>query len=760
MAVVDAQFLVDFLGDTLGALALDISLVDGLNGDILHLNSDFPNQLVLTISNNTSKDINIGAISGAPSLSQYDFAIRFTNNTFYFGSDPEISVASSTWTLDLKKDSSGYVSEIFLGTSTALTLKAKGTAGDSLSVALTYSDAAAASSAVAVDANINISKHVSSAGTPIPGMVSEQLTLLQDAGIPTPLAVVVSGPRTVLNDGTTPQDVRLRLINTSAEPVVFSAPVSGGKSTSQLRIVLPLSDQSSSYWALSTTSEAKNIDLSVPPSVKADWTITSSSDADQKEFILEPVYSKNAKIAGNSVLELTLSGVSSSLAPGFADVIVELSNFPIFGTQAKVVQIEKSPLVYNNAVHTGLTSAGTSGAGTGLSFTGDSSSNMLYVEQTGAGPSAFLKGGGGLVVKDMAGASPGISVVGITKGRGIYVDNSGTEDGLYIRMVAPTNTATGVTIDQSGDGLAAHFIGGTGVLVEKPKTGSNGITVKGLDTGQAISVENGGTGDGISIDMSDAANTASGLAVKQSGKGKAASFAGGAGVSVENVGGSSNGLDVKMASSATGHSGEFSGGAGLMTDILNVSGSSNMFGTVKKLDTGTYTANSDGFAIGYVAKPAKVTGMDAANIFGETDGLAVSATGGHIVDYMASGMRSCTTISNTNSFMMPVKKGSSFSLSIGRWKTNGILVDAPPISFFWVPIGTSSTLTAVKTADIDPVVDDMAELKFDVPEREIAILGNTMHDVFGELAKPDDLDRLVQSIVGVISPAGGGYDDR
>jgi hypothetical protein len=759
MAVVDAQFLVDFLGDTLGALALNVSLVDGLNGDILHLNSDFPNQLILTISNNTSKDISIGAISGAPSLAQYDFAIRFTNNTFYFTSGPEISAASSTWTLDLKKDSAGYVSEIFLGTSAGITLKAKGTAGDSLSVALTYSGAAAAASAVAVDANINISKNVSSAGTPIPGMVSEQLTLLQDAGIPTPLAVVVSGPRTVLNDGTTPQDVRLRLINTSAEPVVFSAPVSGGKSTSQLRVILPLSDQSSAYWALSTTSEAKNIDLSVPASVKADWTITSTSDSDQKEFILEPVYSKNDKIAGNSVLELTLSGVSSSLAPGFADVIVELLNFPIFGTQAKVVQIEKSPLVYNNAVHTGLTSAGTSGAGTGLSFTGDSSSNMLYVEQTGAGPSAFLKGGGGLVVKDMAGSSPGISVGGMTKGQGIAVYNSGSEDGVYVGMSALTNTATGLAIHQAGDGLAAHFVGGAGLTIEKLKAGSSGITIRGMDTGQAISVENDGTGDGISVDMSDAANTASGVVVKQSGKGKSASFTGGAGVSVENVGGSNNGLAVKMASSAAGHSGEFSGGAGLMTDILNVSGSSNMFGAVKKLGSGAYTANSDGFAIGYVEKPAKVAGRYAANIFGSTDGITVSGTGGNLVYYMDSHMKNCATISNTTSFMMPVKKGATFSLFIGRWTHKKKLIDAPPISFFWVPIGTSSTLTTVKTADIDPIVEEVTELEFGLPEREIARLGDTMRDVFGELIKPDDLDRLLQRIVDVISHADGGYDE-
>jgi hypothetical protein len=228
----------DLLQDLLGSVALSITLTDSLQGNILHLGSASPHSLTLTIKNKTQQTVTIAGLSGDPSEDNNDFSIKFTNNSFYFISPPTV-LSPSNWKAAVYPDRTGYSNQIYLLTTEDVTLQPSGKDGDTITVVLIYTNAIASSDAIAVDSEVIISPgKVSSGGQSISGSIDLQLILLEDEGVPSPLAATIIGSHTVLNDGTSDCDLKLRITNQSTEPVAFETPITSEQETPTLIILV------------------------------------------------------------------------------------------------------------------------------------------------------------------------------------------------------------------------------------------------------------------------------------------------------------------------------------------------------------------------------------------------------------------------------------------------------------------------------------------------------------------------------------------
>ncbi len=244
-------------------------------------------------------------------------------------------------------------------------------------------------------------QNITSGSMPLRGSTpSQDLGLMADAGLPSPLVGSFVGPSTVLNDGTTQHSLTLRLVNTSKDPLMFIVPSTGDPTQSFIEVALPVSDTAAdASWALCGTSSAKSITPSLSGSAATGWSVTASK-ATSGLFELRPDYTKVQNIPPGGTLDLDLAGVTSALEPGIVQTQVSLRRFAVVGTQTFGVALEKSPLVYNSGPGTGMTlSAGILGANHALAVSGDTSAELVHINQSGTGPALLLDGGNAVMNK-------------------------------------------------------------------------------------------------------------------------------------------------------------------------------------------------------------------------------------------------------------------------------------------------------------------------------------------------------------------------
>ena len=125
---------------------------------------------------------------------------------------------------------------------------------------------------------------------------------------------------------------------------------------------------------------------------------------------------------------------------------------------------------------------------------------------------------------------------------------------------------------------------------------------------------------------------------------------------------------------------------------LNVNGLNGTWGPVtlfipgKGLPAGTYTASTDGILIGVVSSPGNAQLLCGAWIYGSNqDGIQVQATGGNFGAFDSNGNKFQGP--NQNSFTLPVRKGTQFSMSVTQSGNNQ---GQAPTAFYWCPIGYST----------------------------------------------------------------------
>ena len=492
------------LVDTVSAsLAFSALVTDAAGAAVIHVDGSTTNQLVISVTNQTSGDITIAQLSGAASSSNCNLLLKLPNNQLYFYNAPAIDGASTPGTWELATDSAsggaGWVDTIYLANIGPCKLTANGTAGDTLTVVINYSGAVPDDpKALNIPVQLSYLNITNGSGTPLKGTTPAQtMGLMANAGRPSPLVGSFVGPQAVLNDGTTQHELTLRMVNTSLDPLQFIVPPSGQPTQSYIEVVLPVSDVAAdAVWALCNSASWNSITVAMAGSASKGWKATKSATTDGV-IKLEPDFSSVQNIPAGGVLELQLSGVVSGLEPGVVQVQVQLNRFALIGTQTFGSALEKSPLVYNNGLGTGMDlSAGSLGANTALNITGDSSGALTHLTQSGSGPALQVDGGDVNLSKGLSAASATIS-------------GAVSADSLTTKTAAVSGKLTAGSADVSGalSAASAAISGATSTdsLTTNSATVNGNAKVDGVISGTdhigggAASVQGYGTGGNAGV---------------------------------------------------------------------------------------------------------------------------------------------------------------------------------------------------------------------------------------------------------------------
>ncbi|MFV1885148.1 MAG: hypothetical protein ACMZ7B_11720 [Balneola sp.] len=513
------------LVDTVSAsLAFSALVTDAAGAAVIHVDGSTTNQLVISITNQTSGDITFAQLKGPASSGNCNLLLKLPNNQLYFYNAPAIDGASTpgSWVLatDSASGGAGWVDTIYLANTGTCKLTANGTAGDTLSVVINYSGAVPDDpKALNIPVQLSYLNITNASGTPLKGTTPAQtMGLMANAGRPSPLVGSFVGPQAVLNDGTTQHELTLRMVNTSLDPLQFIVPPSGSPTQSYIEVAVPVSDVAAdAVWALCDSAAWGSVTVAMAGSASKGWKASKSATTDGV-ITLEPDFSTVQNIPPGGTLELQLSGVVSGLEPGVVQVQVELNRFALIGTQTFGAALEKSPLVYNNGLGTGMTlSAGTLGANTALNVSGDSSGALTHITQSGSGPALQVDGGDVNLSNSLSANSATISesvrINGPSSsssdpslslgGHGNFnIDSDGTTAGRFTVQdggnVGINNPSPSTTLDVTGDAKISGTVSSNSLTANSAKV--NGV-ISGTDRigGGAASVQGYGTGGNAGV---------------------------------------------------------------------------------------------------------------------------------------------------------------------------------------------------------------------------------------------------------------------
>ncbi len=394
---------------------LTAAVTDGAGAAVIHIDSSTSNKLIITINNQTDNDITIDKLTDPASSSNYNVMFKLPNAQLYFYSAPTVDAASKpgTWSLATGPASgSGWIDAIYVATSEAGTLNPKGQAGDSLTLVIDYENVVPSDpKTLSLLVEVAYQNFTDSSGTPISNTLPTQsMSLMANAGRPSPILGEFVGPRTVLNDGTTQRQLTMRLVNPSLDPVQLLVPPQGEATQSYIEVLLPVSDApQDAPWALCSSSAWSLIDVALAGSAATGWQAEKSATT-AGSIKLIPDYASVTNIPAGGVIELQLNNVVSGLAPGIVQVQVALHRFALIGTQTFGATLEKSPLIYNNGSGSGMKlNAGTLGVDNALILLGDSDDILTHIVQFGAGTALQVDGGDVQFSHNLTTASAAIS---------------------------------------------------------------------------------------------------------------------------------------------------------------------------------------------------------------------------------------------------------------------------------------------------------------------------------------------------------------
>jgi len=385
--------------------ALAMGLSDRFGAEVMHINSSVPQLLNLSIANTLTENVEIVGRPGPASEDKCHFHIKFVNNEC-FSSNVLPTVMPSNWVIGIDSDQgTGLITDIYLLSTQNLILEKASAKGNSIVIGMMYPSATLNNPSVQeLNIAVSVGQHVNAlippdSSQPISETTTIHMEALMDAGAPTPLIATLVQTRTVLNDGAEgpSTELLLRLINTSSDPVIFAPPLDkNGPTATEIQFSVDI--DATAAWAVCKPDEAKTIIL-MPKQSAWKGDPGGKVGSAQKTWLFRPDYNSIKQIEPNSAVEFTVSGIKTTLPPGFTNLYVTLREFPYYGTQTLVTQIEKSPLIYNSTLGSGLISSGTAGANHAIALNGNTSSELLLVDQIGAGNSAHFKGGSGVLVE-------------------------------------------------------------------------------------------------------------------------------------------------------------------------------------------------------------------------------------------------------------------------------------------------------------------------------------------------------------------------
>ncbi len=324
------------------AYPLDFNLYEGEDQkSVIFIENDTKGEeLVFEIQNDTEKEINLPAKSGAVTQNNYHFELRFRPDTLSPKSLQQLALKTqSNWSMSSPvTQADGIVSLYFLTTNTTLS------ANEVVTLTLPNVSASAAGGARTTRVEFLCPEFTYQGETLTHYYREKKLSVIDHRGKKNiPLHVSFVGSNRILNDGTTTNKLTLRIVNVLKDKSIPLIPDSKGDNASKFIISFDVQEANQNKdWALGTTSQVAGISIKY----KGKEIINSGQQGESPEWVI--LFNDQTAIEPSQDIQVELSGIVSSLAAGQTNLYIRYENIPGYWDGTFICTIEKTPILYKD----------------------------------------------------------------------------------------------------------------------------------------------------------------------------------------------------------------------------------------------------------------------------------------------------------------------------------------------------------------------------------------------------------------------------
>lgn len=373
------------MANTIHSLPIDFDFYNTDEEQVLFITDDVAGQtMTLEIKNTSDEPIITAPLTGDVSSTICHFELVFRPDTLY-NNPSSVKLEDTKYEMFADKDAQGSIKSNSDGT-LSLFFKVKSSTtlgiGDKMRIKLSGLRAAASDGTRGTRILLRYRNLLHTGNTnSFSGFRDMPLNIVNHRGKQNiPLHVGFVGANTVLNDGKSPNTLKLRISNISRKNVALDT-----SATAKLTLVLEgglLSEE----WALATTDQIKNaiVKYKKPQDTALQYDATGTT-----EWVIPFV-----KLEKGQFIDVEISNLITDHPTGHANLYLHYENIPGYWDGEKTLIIEKSPLVFKNK-NVGV---GTSNPEMKLDVVGalgvrnEAAWDHFYIEHDGA--TAYLNAGG------------------------------------------------------------------------------------------------------------------------------------------------------------------------------------------------------------------------------------------------------------------------------------------------------------------------------------------------------------------------------
>ena len=339
---------------------IDFDLYDKDTQNVLYIEDTSDQTLTLQLKNASVQTIQLDDLTAnTVSSSNYHFALRFRPGTLSSATLTGIALATGTaanWEMTLLSDAATGMDVAYLK-STSASLSMDPDTLQTLVFEKVGADAAQGPRGSRVEllyTNMGYSGNTET----LSGKREIHLSVINHRGKQNiPLHIGFVGDNGVLNDGATPNALKLRFSNTLVHDVTnpdIAALTFLHHADATLRSRFILSFDAGTVaqeeWALGTETEIRNIIISQP----VGWTITEPVQGESPEWILYPDTQNQVLYGINDPdtnhpghFDLDITNIVSAFPTGHTQLHIQYENIPGYWDGQMKLTLEKRPLVYD-----------------------------------------------------------------------------------------------------------------------------------------------------------------------------------------------------------------------------------------------------------------------------------------------------------------------------------------------------------------------------------------------------------------------------
>jgi hypothetical protein len=322
----------------------------GDEGDATLVITDDPAEqhVHLTITNTSGVRLRLGAVTGPAGAAAYHFDLRFRPGVLTAASLAALSLADRAgWTASAPQTQPDGTVAVFLLGPADLTFPADG----AIALQLGQVGADGTGGARGVQVELHYSNLFYDDGTELSGVKLIHVDLVNQLGQRNvPLHAGFVGPRTVLNDGRTVNELTLRLSNDSPADLQ----ISGEDAAAPTRFIV--SFDSGDVWGLADRAQlsAASIDAVDGAGLEDDWRLQPGRQlGDGLAWTLTHRKAAGVLAAGEAIL-IRLGNIVTGRPSGDSNIYLRYENLPGYWDGTFVFTVEKSPIGYDAHGHVGI----------------------------------------------------------------------------------------------------------------------------------------------------------------------------------------------------------------------------------------------------------------------------------------------------------------------------------------------------------------------------------------------------------------------